>query len=86
MESVTHIAGVRLDIGGRVIQRCSLCGEKLIDNLNESVPIGPDSKVSETYSWPIGRLVRVTFGNPRRSLLLEDTDKLTDDSCISLIE
>jgi hypothetical protein len=86
MESVTHIAGVRLDIGGRVIQRCSLCGEKLIDNLNESVPIGPDGKVRKTCSWPIGRLVRVMLRNPRRSLLLEDTDKLTDDSCISLIE
>lgn len=85
--SVTHIAGNRLDIRGRVIQRCSLCGEKLIDNLHEAGPYRADGSISDARAtWPVGRLIRVTDGNPSRSVVLDDTDKLPDDSCLDMIE
>ena len=29
--ALTHMAGVAVQIGDRVIQRCAICGEKLID-------------------------------------------------------
>lgn len=86
MNSVTHITGVRLDVCGRIIQRCSLCGEKLCDSKNVAMPLNPDGSVPEFATWPTGRQVQHTFGNPARWLLLEDDDKLADDSCLALVE
>jgi hypothetical protein len=86
MNSVTHITGCELNICGRVIQRCSLCGEKLIDSLNESRPLKPDGTDPGVLVWPVGRLVQVSSGNPKRSVLLDETDKLSEDSCIVLVE
>lgn len=80
--TLTHIAGVRLDIGGRIVQRCSLCGAKLCDSLNTATPLNPDGSCPEFPSWPTGRLVQVEAGNPTRSSLLPDTDKLPEDSCV----
>jgi len=80
MYTITHIAGVALTIGDMVIQRCSLCGGILVDNRNTSSPDG-----SKTLTWGVSRLVRVHIGNPIHWELLEDTDKLPEDSCIDLI-
>jgi hypothetical protein len=84
--TTTHLAGPAITVGGRVIQRCSLCGEKLCDNLNMAAPINEDGSVPEFPTWKVGRLVQVESGNPTRWSLLEDTDKLPKDSCIALVE
>jgi len=83
--TTTHIAGVRLDVCGRVIQRCSLCGFKLCDSLGTMQPI-IDGKDPFFPTWETGRLIQVEEGNPTRWLMLPDTDKLPDDSCLSLVE
>lgn len=80
--TLTHIAGVRLDIAGRVIQRCSLCGAKLCDSEDSAMPVGPDGEPPTFPTWEVGRLVQVEAGNPTRSSLLPDTDKLPPDSCL----
>ncbi len=80
--SITHISGVRLDVCGRVIQRCSLCGAKLCDSLNTAMPLNPDGSAPEFPTWPIGRLIQVETGNPTAYRLLDDTDRLPDDSCV----
>jgi hypothetical protein len=84
--SVTHIAGLVLHVGGRTIQRCSLCGEKLIDNKGEEAPLNPDGSTPKTLTWEVGRLVRFEGDNPVHSHLLDDTDKLPEDSCLDLVE
>lgn len=81
MDSVTHIAGHSITVRGRLIQRCALCGEKLVDSLNTASPDG-----RPIGTWEVGRFVNVTFGNPSRSVVLENSDKLPDDSCLSLVE
>lgn len=86
MNTVTHVSGDVFRIGGRVIQRCGICGEKLCDNLNVAMPLNEDGSTPEYATWPPGRLVQFTVGNPRQELLLDDTDKLPDDSCLSLVE
>lgn len=83
--SLTHIAGPRITACGRVVQRCSLCGAKLCDSLNVAMPLNPDGSEPEFPTWQTGRLVRVTTGNPTVFELLDDTDKLPDDSCFDLI-
>lgn len=84
--TTTHIAGVRLDVCGRVIQRCSLCGFKLCDSLGVAMLLNPDGSDPEFATWQTGRLIQVEEGNPTRWLMLPDTDKLPDDSCLSLVE
>jgi len=86
MGSVTHIAGADITINGRVIQRCSLCGEKLCDSKGAMGEVGPNGEAPKYRTWEVGRLIRVTFGNPTLSELLPDGHKLPEDSCLSLIE
>lgn len=84
--STTHIAGPVITIGSRKIQRCSVCGEKLGDNLpflqgRVASAGGPP----EFLSWPVGELVQ--FDGNRQSVLAHaDGDQLPDDSCIGLVE
>ena len=82
MNTLTHIAGVRLDVCGRVIQRCSLCGAKLCDSEGWHAPLNPDGSAPEFAAFPVGRLVQVETGNPTRYSVLPDTDKLPDDTCL----
>lgn len=84
--TVTHIAGVTLTVCGRVIQRCSLCGEKLCDSKNCAMPLNEDGSVPEFPTFETGRLVQVEEGNPTRFSVLPDTDCLPDDSCLVLVE
>jgi hypothetical protein len=81
-DTITHIAGVTLTVCGRKIQRCSLCGAKLCDSENTAMPLNPDGSVPEFPTWPTGRFVQVEAGNPTRSSLLPDSDRLPNDSCI----
>lgn len=86
MDSVTHIAAPFIIANGRTIQRCALCGEKLIDDKNCAMPLKPDGTADSIGTWEAMRLVRVTVGNPQRWELLPDSDKLPEDSCLVLIE
>jgi hypothetical protein len=85
-ETVTHIVGPAIHACDRAVQRCSLCGEKLLDSKGQMAPIGPDGKTPAFLSWPVGRLLRFHPGNPRHEELLPDTDQLPDDSCLALLE
>ena len=85
--SITHVAGPSITIAGRVIQRCSICGYKLCDSLNASMPLNPDGTVPKFPVWEPGRQIRVNDdGNPISYILLPDSDTLEDDSCLSLVE
>ena len=84
--STTHIAGNHITVNGRTIQRCALCGEKLIDSKNQAGVIGPNGELPGVATWQPGRLVSVSGGNPSRSVLLPDAERLPDDSCIDLVE
>lgn len=90
MDSTTHIAGGYITIGGRTIQRCAWCGEKLIDTRGQVV-VGPDcpSASDKPLHWPGGRLVRVTAGEGlcvSRAVLLDESEQLPPDSCEELAE
>lgn len=88
MESIVHISGIALHIGEpgkeRIVQRCSVCGAKLADNLNVAMPLNSDNSVPEFPTWPVGRLIEVETGNPIRYSLLIDTEQLPKNSCIDL--
>jgi hypothetical protein len=87
VNTVTHIAGPAITACGRVVQRCSLCGEKLVDSKGCAMPIQEDGTPDTIGTWEVGRLVQVSVDcNPTSYVLLPDTDRLPDDSCLELIE
>lgn len=79
MTSITHVAGLVVNIGPQMRQRCAWCGATLIDyDLTlMAVPVGQDPTPA---TWEVGALV-VVDGNA--SWVAEDQgdDKLPDDAC-----
>ena len=58
---VIHIAGVYVQVGSRMRQRCGWCGALLLtyDLAALAVPVGQDPTPA---TWPVGSLVRVDGG------------------------
>lgn len=79
-EAVVHFAGLDLQVGDVLRQRCSWCGALLIDYdlARIAVPEGQDPRPS---TWPPGRLVAVDGG---ASWLLDPTDRVPAGSCADL--
>lgn len=76
---VTHIAGQQVQVGSRLRQRCSWCGEILCDYDLErtKVLVGQDP---EPPMWETGQLVRVD-GNVSTLAGNEDSAELPEDAC-----
>lgn len=55
MSTITHIAGLRIEIGSVVRQRCSWCGATLIDV--SRVAFQADDPSKDASTWPVGALV-----------------------------
>ena len=96
--TTTHVAGCFIQIGPRCIQRCLICGHKLIDvdlaRMAAGVP--DDDKVRATY-WETGALVQEQMdwrsGNVQWTLVgilgFEgefEVERLPDDFCLALVE
>jgi hypothetical protein len=81
--SVTHIAAPAVTLGFRVVQRCALCGAKLLDTRDTERVTPPAGDNPECLIWEAGRFVRVTEG---RSVMLARADELPADNCLCLVE
>ena len=80
--TITHFVGPRMDICGRIIQRCAVCGAKLCDSEGVMIPRDPDGTPGRFPTWPEGSVVRVTLGNPTHTELLRFDVRLPHDACI----
>ncbi len=83
--TITHIAGPAITMAGRVIQRCMVCGAMLCDSAGTSSPLRPDGTADKFPVWAIDALVQVEAGNPTRHSVLPESDRIPDDSCLSLV-
>ena len=76
---MSHIAGVYVQVGGHLRQRCAWCGAVLLhyDLTNLAVPVGQDPTPA---TWPVGGLVRV---DGAMTVAVEHVDgaPLPDDAC-----
>lgn len=93
--STVHLAGNEVRIGTRVIQRCLVCGYKLVDRDLATVTVispagaAPADVVS---AWGVGHLIEVCEGNPTRLYDIGTTDEPVfpaahwPDSCLDLVE
>lgn len=85
--TVTHVAAHPIVLNERVIQRCAICGEKLLDSKNSSIPIGPDGETPVFPVWTPGSLVEI---KGTRSLDIgsfsDESKQLPESLCINLVE
>ena len=83
MNTITHFVGPRMDVCGRIIQRCSVCGAKLMDSEGVMMLANPDGTPGRFATWPEGQIIRTTLGNPSHTLLVLDDDcRLPEDACV----
>ncbi len=81
--SVTHLAGLRVIIEHRVIQRCAICGDKLVDNFVCPMSVRADGTPYTIGTWEDGCLVQVTEGIQTR---YTGAEILPPDFCLELVE
>lgn len=60
--SVTHIAGVHLQVNARLRQRCAWCGATLIDVALDRIAFEADDEDPRPATWPAGELIEVEHG------------------------
>ncbi len=78
IETVTHVAGHAVKFGNRTLQRCLICGEKLVDTAD------PDTIQTP---WPEWTVVKQEHGywhsNKQNFLKLK---QLPEDICLNMVE
>lgn len=93
--SATHVAERAIDIHGRVIQRCCVCGQKLIDQLVRDQPVDGRGKPKPIFTWTPGDLVHIPLDGDQTSATRTgkhvlaghmNTDALPADFCIDMAE
>lgn len=92
MTTTVHLAGNDVRIGRRVIQRCLICGYKLVDiDLDRIAFVSSNPNDKGIDTWAIGHLIQVTEGSPTESIDIGDTKQpqfnaAWSDCCINLVE
>jgi hypothetical protein len=85
-DTVTHTAGIYVQMNGRLIQRCGWCGAKLIDSRGREMPTSPH--VVPAGVWEPGTLVRIKedeHGN-QSQVKIVCSRGIPNDSCLPLVE
>jgi hypothetical protein len=90
-DTMSHIAGHAVDVGGRWIQRCIICGTKLVDtqtNLGPPPDVTPDGPLTKitVRIWAQGVIVEIKNGVQIDRGGFEELDELPDSICIGLVE
>jgi hypothetical protein len=82
MSGVVHIAGLDVQVGDQLRQRCAWCGAVLIDYAlaRIAVPVGQDPRPG---TWAVGALVEVD-GPMSVVVSHEDGAQLPDNACAQI--
>ena len=76
---IIHIAGLDIQVGSKLVQRCAWCGALLVNYDLEriAVPVGQDPRPA---TWEIGRLVAID-GAVSCTVAHTDGDSLPEGTC-----
>lgn len=82
----THLAGTPVNVIGRWIQRCLVCGEKLVDSENHDM-ITTEGKIYVSF-WPVGGIIRIDGKNSSCIGITEIPEiiYLPENFCLDLVE
>ena len=83
-----HLAGNFVIFGNRVIQRCLICGVKLVDSLNQAVAQDRDDNSDNGVPvWEIGGLIEVDGGRTTIIGLSEEPkfDGVWENCCLETL-
>lgn len=92
-----HIAGlpVAFKVNNRLIQRCAICGHKLLDTTISNLYFKEDGSLADGAAYPQGDFIRVTETEPfgvvgvkseTREISLQMLAEFPDTICIFLVE
>lgn len=87
-QTVTHFIGPPVAMDGRLIQRCAICGEKLLDIFMPKSGDGANGKVAYVSVWPVGEYLHYSGVDGEDPSLMAKISghELPADCCISLVE
>lgn len=77
---VVHIAGLDVQIGQMLRQRCSWCAELLVDYDLDRVAV-PEGQTGRPATWPVGSLVLID-GGVKATVRHTDGDQLPPTACV----
>lgn len=87
---IVHLAGTSINVAGRIIQRCAICGEKLCDSKNVAIPLEEDGTPGKFATWPVGGWIE-TEGS--FSIVVGETEtptieayQIPSECCVELLE
>lgn len=80
--SVVHIAGLDVQIGTQLRQRCAWCGAVLFDYALDRIAV-PEGQDPRPATWTVGALIEVD-GNAKWAVPHNDGDQLPANACAAL--
>ena len=83
MTTEAHIAGLDVEIGPYLRQRCAWCGTILLDYDLRRVAVQTEAEDKSVGTWPVGEVIRVD-GNMSSIVEHGGGDQLPEDSCAAL--
>lgn len=79
----SHIAGLDVEVGPYLRQRCAWCGTVLLDYDLRNVAVQTEAEDKSVATWPVGEVIRVD-GNMSSVVEHGSGDQLPEDSCTAL--
>ena len=91
MSRFVHLAANPIVIGDRVIQRCFVCGLKLVDSAGMMCAQNEKGECAPIGTWEVGALVAVSGTCPTMFTLVRVTERPQfdapwEDCCLGLVE
>jgi len=85
MNSIVHMAGPVIHLNGRAIQRCPICGYKLVDTKGMMTVLDGEGN-AEVKMWIPGQAIEVTEGFPTEFRILPEITVWPENNCFVLCE
>jgi hypothetical protein len=79
----SHIAGLDVEVGPYLRQRCAWCGTVLLDYDLRNVAVQSETANKSVATWPVGEIIE-RDGNMSSVLNHESGDQLPENSCTRL--
>jgi len=80
-DTLTHLAGLPVCVRGRLVQRCAICGARMVDSDGRYILRTKDGSPGPPH-WPLGAMVQVRAGSQTEYVVLPDSGKLPEDNCL----